>query len=114
MIGNKMEEKTKELNEELIQALADIESCAWGMPGYSTPEEAADWMHQTATNALSKLYGFIDNLPESDIFAGCSRKKPIAYTNWVHILSIINGDEGLMYADSKNAPVALYIRGQIQ
>ena len=53
-----MSASKKDIENHLIQALLDIESCAWGMPGYDTPEEAANWMNDRASQALSEACSY--------------------------------------------------------
>ena len=103
-----MSDSREEFERHLLHALADIESCAWGLPGYDTPEEAANWMHDRASKALSEARERVNgqSLMGEPVVRG--KKKPIAYTNWVHIQAVQNGEDGSMYPDSKDAPIALY------
>ena len=83
------------IEEVCVQALIDIGGCAWGIEGYPTTKEAADWMWNAANTALAEMW-------DSDMSVLNSEKSqsPIGYTNWAQLSYVKSDGQGSFYPDT--------------
>ena len=83
------------IEEVCVQALIDISSCAWGIEGYDTSEDAANWMWNNANTALAEMW-------DSDLSALNSEKiqSPVGYTNWAQLSYVKSDGQGSFYPDT--------------